>query len=177
MWRVGCLAALVAVGCDKDEGTGDTGTPLDLSACESGDAPEVFLGRGVGGAFEYLEDGASLGLTSAPQGGFGVSVLVGTRGLQAGPDDVVTAELTATSDAVENSAATFTLGAALECKTDGPDGPQGVVYGVVVGFNSSLSSDNLLAMNGQPALLTVSVTDANGVTASVDQTVSLVVGE
>lgn len=175
-----CLALLVSIsaGCngDKDEDTGTT-EELDLSACESSGTPEVFLGRGVGGAFNYLEEGAQLGLSAAPQGGFGVSVLVGTRGLQAGDEQVVSADLTADTDAVENAAATFTLEAALDCKTDGPDGPQGVIYGVVVGFSSALSNSDLLAMNGQPATLTVTVTDALGATASVTQTVNLVVGE
>lgn len=173
----GMVAALAA--CKGDETPTDTGTtaPLDLSACDSDDAPEVFLGRGVGGAFNYLEDGAELGLAAAPQGGFGVSVLVGTRGLAAGDDRVVSADLTAESGAVENSAATFTLDAALACKTDGPDGPQGVIYGVVVGFASSLSNSDLLEMNGQLATLTVAVTDEEGATASVSQDVLLKVGE
>lgn len=172
-----CVVAALAA-CNGDDGGPSDSGELDRSACESGGAPaEVFLGRGVGGAFDYLEDGAVLGLSAAPQGGFGVSVLVGTRGLAAGDDQVVSAALTAESDAVESSAATFTLNAALACKTDGPDGPQGVIYGVVVGFASSLSNSDLLAMNGQTATLTVAVTDEEGVTGSVSQDVTLQVGE
>jgi hypothetical protein len=52
-----------------------------------------------------------------------------------------------------------------------------VIYGVVVGFASSLSSTDLLVMNGQPANLTVAVTDAVGNTAEVAHTVTLIVGE
>jgi hypothetical protein len=173
------LALVVCAGCSAGERDDDTGTipAVDLTACESGEAPEVFLGTGVGGAFQPLEEGAALGLSAAPQGGFGVSVLVGTRALLAGADQTVSAELTAESGAVENSAATFTLEAILDCKADGPDGAQGVIYGVVVGFNSSLGNSDLLAMNAQPADLTVTVTDATGATATVVQTVSLIVGE
>jgi hypothetical protein len=166
----------ICVACSDGGGNGTEPT-TDLSNCESSDTPEVFLGRGVGGAFQFLEEGEALGLTAAPQGGFGVSVLVGTRGLQAGPDEIVSAELTADSPSVKNSGATFTLDAALDCKSDGPEGPQGIIYGVVVGFASSLSNSDLLKMNGQPANLTVSVTDAVGNTGSVEQTVTLIVGE
>ncbi len=176
-------AIVFAAACDPDAAdrtdTDTDGDPPATSAveCQSGSAPEVFLGRGVGGAFEYLLEGEQLGLSAAPQGGFGVSVLVGTRGLLAGDEEIVSADLTAASPSVENSAATFTLDAALACKSDGPDGPQGVIYGVVVGFNSSLSNSDLLVMNGQPAELTVVVTDATGNTASGTQTVTLIVGE
>jgi hypothetical protein len=169
--------AVVCGACSDGGGEATGTTGLDLSNCESSDAPEVFLGRGVGGAFELLEDNEALGLTAAPQGGFGVSVLVGTRGLQAGPDEIVSAELTAESPSVKNSGATFALDAVLDCKSDGPDGPQGIIYGVVVGFASSLSNTNLLTMNGQPAILTVSVTDAIGNVGSVEHTVTLIVGE
>ena len=90
-----CVVAALAA-CNGDDGGPSDSGELDRSACESGGAPaEVFLGRGVGGAFDYLEDGAVLGLSAAPQGGFGVSVLVGTRGLAAGDDQVVSAALTA----------------------------------------------------------------------------------
>lgn len=176
MGRWGLFTLFVACG-DDEPTTGETGTPVDLGPCQASEAPEVFLGRGVGGAFVPIQDGDELGLTAAPQGGFGVSVLVGTRGMQAGVDQVASATLTASSAAVETSSATFTLYAALECKTDGPDGAQGVIYGVVVGFASSLSNSDLLAMNGQPADLVVEVTDSAGHTASVTQTVTLVVGE
>ena len=168
---------IVLAGCQAEgEGTPaaeDTGTELPVG-CRGEGEPEAFLGRGVGGAFEPLAEGASIGLSVAPQGGFGVSVLIGTRGLQAGPSEIVSAELTAVSEAVEGSEATFVLEAALQCQTEGD---HGVVYGVVVGFSSSLSNDDLLAMNGADAYLTVSVADALGRSAEVTQTVTLVVGE
>jgi hypothetical protein len=169
VWGWGLLAACQG----PDDGPLDTGGSLDLSSCEAGEQPEVFLGKGVGGAFELLEEGQQVGLSAAPQGG----LLVGTRGLQAGEGEIVTAELTGESQAVEGSAATFSLSAALQCKTDGPGGVQGVIYGVVVGFASSLGNSDLLEMNGQTALLSVSVTDAAGATASVDHPVTLVVGQ
>lgn len=171
--------AVCLFGCNGSE-TNNDDTDNEATSyveCESSSEAEVFLGRGVGGAFELLAEGEQLGLTAAPQGGFGVSVLVGTRGLLAGDEEVVMADLTAESTAVENSAATFTLDAALACKSDGPDGPQGVIYGVVVGFNSSLSNSDLLVMNGQPATLDVAVTDSVGNSASITQTVTLIVGE
>ncbi len=162
-----------------DTGTPDTDVPLDLINCESnGVTPEVFLGRGVGGAFALLEEGAQANLISAPQGGQGVSVLLGTRGLQAGlglPE--VSISVTGVSAAVENSTATFDAVASLECKSDGPDGPQGVVYGIVIGFASSLGNSDLLLMNGQVADLSVTITDSLGATASVVHPVTLIVGE
>jgi len=178
--RTGLVLGLAACQAEEEPSDvlpDDTGT-LDLSACEVGTfEPELFLGKGVGGAFEILEDGAQVGLSAAPQGGFGVSVLIGTRGLQAGADEIVTASVTAQSEAVANSAATFELEAALQCKSDGPEGPQGIIYGVVVGFSSSLTNTDLLTMNGQPADLDIVLTDAVGTTASVTHTVTLIVGE
>ena len=174
---IAVAALLLLAGCPGETPAKESVPGVDLNNCESSDDPEVFLGRGVGGAFESLEEGAQVGLSVAPQGGFGVSVLVGTRGLQAGEGEVVEADLTAVSSAVEGSEATFSLDAVLHCMDDGPDGVQGVIYGVVVGFSSSLNNDQLLAMNGQPATLTVVVRDAAGVEASVDQEVTLIVGE
>lgn len=173
------VLALTMMACGDGGDTTDTAPPTstepDYAECHSGDAPEVFLGKGVGGAFELLEQGAQVGLTSAPQGGQGVSVLLGTRGIEVGTDLQVT--VTAESSAVDNSFAEFTLVAALECKSDGPDGPQGVVYGVVVGFNSSLGNSDLLAMNGAEATLTATITDVNGATATISHPVILAVGE
>lgn len=155
----------------------DTGAPADLSGCETGGDTEVFFGLGVGGAFELLEPGAQVTLVSAPQGGFGVSVLVGTRGLQAGAGEWVTAELVSSSDTVPEAGSTFALNAALECRTDAPEGAHGIIYGVVVGFSSSLSNDQLLELHGTEAELTVSVSDATGATATGSHVVTLIVGE
>jgi hypothetical protein len=178
--RLTSVALLMAACGDNggDDTASNTNTVTredDFPECHSGDAPEVFLGKGVGGAFEPLEVDATVGLTSAPQGGQGVSVLLGTRGIEVGHDLQVT--VTAESSVVENSFAEFTLVASLECKSDGPDGPQGVVYGVVIGFSSSLGNSDLLAMNGEPATLTVSVTDSNGSVAETTHRVILAVGE
>jgi hypothetical protein len=172
------LALLALAACKEEPPTTVPDPPVKVpEACTAGADPELFLGRGVGGAFVPLEDGDSVGLSAAPQGGFGVSALVGSRGLQAGDGELVTAEVTGFSDAVETSLATFSLSAALQCKTDGPDGPQGIVYGVVIGFASSLSNSDLLLMNGQSADLTVTMTDAVGTVASIEQSVILIVGE
>lgn len=181
--RLRALLVALAFGaaCDEEapeKSVEDTGPDApDLSGCDPGSDPEIFFGAGVGGAFELLEPGAEVTLVSAPQGGFGVSVLVGTRGLQAAAGERVTAELVSSSDSVPEAGSTFALNATLDCKADAVGGAHGVIYGVVVGFSSSLSNDQLLTLHGTEAELSVSITDALGNAAAGTQAVTLIVGE
>ncbi len=181
------LSLFLTAGCSKEpEDTGtitdtdtdtDTDTEVDLSSCESQTETSIVLGRGVAGAFEPLEPGAQVGLAVAPQGGFGVTVLINTVGIKTSPDaytDLVNMQL---DTLIEGTlVGTFLQeGAVLLCQSDGSGG---VIYGVVVGFDPNVykTNDDLLALDGQAVDLSVTITDVNGASASVIQPVTIVVG-
>ena len=73
---IACPACLVA--CEPDPGP--------AGPCGSTDTPAVRLGQGVGGAFAELVDGQEVTIAVAPQGGFGVSVVIETTGMRAADD-------------------------------------------------------------------------------------------
>ncbi len=58
------------------------------------------------------------------------------------------------------------------------DGSGGMIFGVVVGLDSTLykTNDQLLSLNGAEVELRVTITDALGATATVTQPIVLVVG-
>ena len=155
----------------------DTDIPVDLSSCESSAAPTVDLGRGVSGFFAPIVDMQEVGLAVAPQGGFGVSVIVHTVGLQTSADgytDLVNMLLETVRDGAVIG--TFNqLATPLLCQGDGSGG---MIFGVVVGLDSTLykTNDQLLSLNGAEVELRVTITDALGATATVSQPILLVVG-
>jgi hypothetical protein len=167
--RARLAAALLAslslvLGCDEDD-------PPD--PCRSGSDAEVLLGKGVGGAFTPYEDGESVGLDVAPQGGFGVTVVIKTEGLMAG--DGVVADILMDVEIDSANDGSFLLeGAALLCETN----VGGRFDGAVVGFNADKYStfDDLLGLDGQAVDLVVTVTDAEGARVTARQPVILNVG-
>jgi hypothetical protein len=128
--------------------------------CSGQDDPVVRLGQGVGGAFEELEDEQEVSLAVAPQGGFGVAVVMETAGLSAGDEEIADVELNTEIDG--ELTGTFLLeDAPLLCKSDGTGG---TISGVVVGFDPDVyrSNDDLLALDGEVVDLVVTVTDGEG---------------
>ncbi len=142
--------ALCLVGCDSTEDPPDP--------CTHDFEPAIEIGFGVGGAFGRFEEDQEVGLVSAPQGGFGVDVLVRTEGLAAGDDALVTLLLETVLDG-EVVGAFENPSQALTCTEEG-----GLVFGVVVGFDSTdyKNNDDLLRLDGQRVGLRVTVTDADG---------------
>mgnify|MGYP000480294305 CR=1 FL=1 len=123
----------------------------------------ILLGDGVGGAFAEFEDGQEVGLSVAPQGGFGVAVLVRTDGLAASVDSKADVRLAVEMDG--DLVGDFLLeDAALLCQDEG-----GLISGVVVGFDPDVfsSNDDLVALDGEEVILDVTVTGANGDEANV----------
>lgn len=156
------VCTTLGTGCDGGE---------EPDPCEAWDTPDVILGQGVGGEFAPFEDGEAVGLAVAPQGGFGVTVLVQTQGLEAG--DLVQAILDVErGGAVEGS---FTLDTPLVCQSDGSGAR---ISGVVVGFDPQVyaTNDDLLALDGQEVELIVTVTDGAGNTGVGRQVVVVQVG-
>lgn len=155
---------------------------VSLSACGPGngadpcvgsDAPEVLVGQGVGGAFVELADGEEVTLSVAPQGGFGVPVVVQTRGLAAG--DLVQSMVLLDAERMGENLGTFSTRAPLQCRSDG-DG--GNISGIVVGFDPSRfrTNDDLLALDGTVVDLAITIMDEDGRMGMVIKPVTVRVG-
>lgn len=154
---------LVATGCEPDD---------EVDYCAAQADPVVLLGQGVGGAFEPLEDGQVVGLDVAPQGGFGVTVLIQTTGLFASDDAISTAQLDVEIGGAP--AGSFLLDPApLLCLPDNTGGR--ISVGTVVGLDPNVYSTNndLVALDGMEATLDVTVTDEAGHSATTRKLVTI----
>lgn len=151
---------------------GDTDDPVnDLCAPGEGEA-SILLGQGVGGAFQQYTQGEQVGLDVAPQGGFGVTVIVRSTGLLAGEGQTAAIQLNVEIGDV--LAGEFLEPAvALRCGDDG-----GQLTGIVVGFDPNIykTNDDLIQLDGQEVDLVVTATDTEGNSATVRQAVTVVVG-
>ncbi len=149
-------------------------SPGCTDLCESSDSPTLELGGGVGGAFEPYADGQVVTLDVAPQGGFGVTTLLATTGLQAGDEELADAQLDVRIDGdLEGSFLAEDTRLLCSGAAEG-----GRMSGVVVGFDSSVYStnDDLLTLDGQTVTLDVTVTDSAGNSANVQRDVVVSVG-
>ncbi len=147
-----CLFALPLFGCAAD-------------LCATSDAPAIRLGDGVGGAFVPYEDNQEVPLRSAPQGGFGVTVLIATDGLPADEDTLADVQLDVSIDG-ELKGTFLSANAPLRCRSS-EDG--GLITDVVVGFDSAQfpTLDDFIAINGDVVDLEVGVTTHEGPSAAV----------
>lgn len=159
---IGLLFVLTACGSDPDDSQADL--------CSPSDAPVVVLGQGVGGAFEPFADGEEVPLAVAPQGGFGVAVVVQTEGLLAGDETTATVRLAVEIEG--SSAGEFELEDPLLCQADGSGGR---IFGQVVGLDPDVYStnDDLVALHGQAAVLDVTITDEEGNVGEARQMVTI----
>lgn len=163
-----CVLAASFSACGGDD------APDDDNLCLPDEAPTATLGKGVGSAFVPYEDNEEVGIQPAPQGGFGVQVLVRTTGLFASSSSVANIQLN-----VEESGSI--VGEFLQEDTGfscrGND-IGGEVRGVVVGFDPSVYStnDDLLVLDGTTVDLVVTVTDEEGGIATVRKPVVIRVG-
>ena len=161
------LLAIVSLAACGDD------SPVEEDLCLGSDAPVATLGQGVGGAFLEYEDKEQVSLAVAPQGGFGVSVIVRTQGLLAGSGLTADVQLNVESDG--SLVGEFLQEqTALSCRS----GIGGEVRGIVVGFDPDVykTNDDLIQLNGQVVDLVVTVTDAEDRSATVRQAVTVVVG-
>ncbi len=151
------LWMLAAMGCTKG--------PEGVVGCEPSGAPSLVVGTGLAGDFYPLEDGDTVGLTSAPQGGFGVGVRAQVQGLVVDEGDG-NAPLPVVLETYigETLSASFTnTGATAYCQEDG----SGLVWDLVVGFDRETysSADDLVDLQGVDATLLLIATDVDGTTA------------
>jgi hypothetical protein len=158
------LLWLVACG-DKGEETG-----AEVLSCTSLDDTSLTIGFGVGEDFTAYENESVVGLSVAPQGGFGVAVRASTSGLAAGEvsvllETVIDGELVGS---FLNESVT------LYCQDDG----SGLLWGVVVGFDPATysSNDDLLSLDGELVDLVVTATDTTGNSATGSIPVTINVG-
>ncbi len=142
--------------------------------CEPADEPTVFLGQGVGGEVEEFTDGQAVALTPAPQGGFGVQVVISTAGLRTEEQNSAQAVLDVFKDDAQEG--TF-LSEGLQLFCASPD-DGGRIDGQVVGFDPAVYStnDDLLALDGSEVELRVTVTDTDGNEAVGTSLVTIDVG-
>ena len=151
-----CLTLLWLVACgDKGEETG-----VEVLSCTSSDDASLTIGFGVGEDFTAYETESVVGLSVAPQGGFGVAVRASTSGLADGEvsvllETVIDGELVGS---FLNESVT------LYCQDDG----SGLLWGVVVGFDPEIysSNDDLLSLDGEVVDLVVTATDTTGNSAT-----------
>ena len=150
----------------------DDGGGVDL--CQSSGMPTASLGQGVGGAFVPYEEGEEVGLAVAPQGGFGVTVIVRTEGLLADADLAASVQLNVEDQGVvvgeflqENTA--------FRCRNTDIGGE---ISGVVVGFDPDVykTNDDLIALDGDVVDLVVTVRASDGATVTARQTLTIRVG-
>ncbi len=136
-------------------------TPADdtgaIEGCNPDAEASILIGQGAGAEFFALEDGNPVGLNSAPQGGFGVSVRATTTGLVA--DDVVDVLLEVEHNG-DNVGSFINEGSTLYCQDDGT----GLLWGVVVGFDRFLfpTNDDLINFDQERVTLVVGITDVAG---------------
>ena len=161
-----CLTLLLLVGCgDKGEETGSE----PLSCTSTADA-NLTIGYGVGEDFTAYDAEAVVGLSVAPQGGFGVAVRASTSGLAAGEVSVL---LETEIDGVPTGSF-LNESVTLYCQDDG----SGLLWGVVVGFDPDTygSNDDLLSLDGEVVDLVVTATDTKGNSATGITPVTISVG-
>ncbi len=148
-----CLFLLGVIACDSPED----------DACAAG-APVLTLGVGVGSDFEPLEDGTHVGVSTAPQGGFGVPVGVRTRGFEIGTETLVEVDVTTELDGA--SIGQYRIGGvALLCESHAVGG---TIPGVIVGFDPAVypTQQELVGLNGRIVTLKVTVDAPDGTSAS-----------
>ena len=171
---ISVLLLLACTDSAEDTGTVITDTDTGPDPCTTWETPAAQLGKGVGGAFVMYNEGDDVGLSIAPQGGFGVTVLVATQGLVAGDGKLADVLLETLIDDVV-SGTYLLVDAPFYCNSNGTGG---FLSGVVVGFSSSTysSDDSLLSLNGQAVTLHVGVTDELAGYAEIYLPVTIVVG-
>lgn len=168
------LPMLLLTACPSDPNKPDSGDepPSPVScAPDDHDTLSLQIGTGQGSQFTPLEEGASVTLDVAPQGGYGVSVRAKTTGLNT--DDAVDVLLETALNG-EESGSFVNEGTNLYCQDDGT----GLLWGVVVGFDPDTfpTTDDLLALDGEEALLIVEATDVDGRSARSELMVTVEVG-
>ena len=126
------------------------------------DNPTIELGTGVEEEFAPLETGAVVGLTPAPQGGFGVPVRLRSRGLRVADGTQDRAIVEAQLDTFLNgtlSASFLNEESVAYCQSDGT----GLMDGLVVGFDPEVyTQQTLVLLDGETATLTVVAYDGDG---------------
>lgn len=168
MLRLLLLSLPIACANHEEDGEKTPGTTIDSADpptnedCNAAATYSLVIGQGAGSAFFPLEDGASVGLDVAPQGGFGVSVRARTTGLMT--DNIEGIDVLLDVEYEGENVGSFTnQGTRLYCQDDGA----GLLWGVVVGFDADLypSNDDLIDFDGKHVTLIVTATDILGGTA------------
>ena len=164
------------VACGSTDSENDSGS--DPSPCEGGGEASLEVGFGTGGEFWTFDEGASVGLAPAPQGGYGVWVRAKTTGLRSmeGETPHATSAVLLETYIDDELAGSF-LNETVEvyCQDDGT----GLLWDVAVGFDpvEYATNDDLIGLDGQAVRLYVEATDREGRVASGSVDVVIDVGK
>lgn len=165
----------LVLGCSSQTQK-DTG--IDQEAlCGGGGDSSLTIGYGSGGSFSAYQAGSEVGISPAPQGGFGVWVRAQTSGIKSIQAD---GTLHATSSVlletyIDDELVGSFLNETVEvyCQDDG----HGLLWDVAVGFDPAQYSTNedLISLNDQETKLLVRAIDEDGNEAEgiVDVIISL----
>jgi hypothetical protein len=145
------------------------GCPASL--CDATEGASITLGDGVGGAFLAYDTEQEVPLRSAPQGGFGVTVLISTSGLPAGDGMLADVQLDV-SQGGEEKGSFLSANAPLQCRAEDEGG---LIEGLVVGFDGDLfpTLDDFIDINGTVVDLEVTVTTHEGPSAETSHPVTV----
>ena len=137
-----------------------TSTPSSAETADHG-AYRLVIGQNLGGEFVPLEDGDVVTLTTAGQGGWGVSVFARTWGLKL-DSDVDVLLVTTLDGAVSGSY--LNKGTRLYDQGDGT----GMLWGVTVGLDPETyaTTDDLLELDGERVRLVITALDDEGMAAA-----------
>jgi len=155
------LLALSLVACsDPKDSADDTDTgSVAVDPCAGDGDASINIGYPLLGSFDQMEDGETVGLEVAPQGGFGVSISGMTTGIPSADDGVPVDVLLETFLDGELSASFLNTETGLYCQGDGTS----LFWGVVVGFDEDkYKTTNLTELDGKTADLHVVVSDPDG---------------
>lgn len=156
------FGALFFMGCSSTDEPTDSGSSLD-PRCEGGGDSSLEIGFGSGAEFWSYEDGASVGLAPAPQGGYGVFVRAKTQGIRSAEGEVPHATSAVLLETyIDDELVGSFLNETVEvyCQEDGT----GLLWDVAVGFDPEKYStnDDLIGLDGQEVRLLVEATDRDG---------------
>ena len=166
-FSVSLLTSCSTSSTPQEDDETEAENPLCTTEVEAG----AFLGKGVGGAFVPFEDQESVSIMVAPQGGFGIGVVMRTEGLLAGSMRFAEVQMLVKINGMNEGRYKTEMG--ISCGELG-----GRIDNSVFPLdpNKYETNDDLLALDGQEAELLVEITDAEGNSTSTSQFVTIRVG-
>lgn len=172
------LVVVFTLGCGSDGGDADAesrsygGGPVDPGGdklCEESLDPVVVLGVEGADGFRPREAGEALRIEMSPQGGFNFQLQARAKGVRASPERPLSIRAKLTVDAVTSHDQSRDL-ISYECTEQ-----EGMVIDTHIGANLEVvrTAEQVVRYNNAEGTLSISITNANGATASDEAQVRL----